>query len=65
VIIFPSGDYEYNVSPGDVPTVGDTIRRKGVLWSVAGITRGTITTLHVERVETPAAKPVHVAGHEE
>jgi hypothetical protein len=59
VIIFPGGDYEYAVRRGAAPTIGDQIRRRGVLWSVANITRGTITTVHVERVDTPAASAFH------
>jgi hypothetical protein len=59
VIVFPNGDFEYGVRQGAAPTIGDKIRRRGVLWSVASITRGSIATLHVERVDAPAASPVH------
>jgi hypothetical protein len=59
VIVFPNGDYEYGVRQGAQPTIGDMIRRRGVLWSVTSITRGSVATMHVERVDAPAARTVH------
>jgi hypothetical protein len=59
VIVFPNGDYEYDMRQASTPTIGDKIRRRGVLWSVASITRGSVATLHVERVDAPAARSVH------
>jgi hypothetical protein len=59
VIVFPNGDYEYSVRQGAAPTIGDMIRRRGVLWSVTSITRGSVATMHVERVGGPAADSVH------
>ena len=56
VIRFPNGDYEYELSRRVAPAIGETVRRKGVLWKVARITQGAITqdgidTVHVERVK--------------
>jgi hypothetical protein len=59
VIIFPNGDYEYSVRQGAAPAVGEEIRIRGVLWSVASITRGSVATLYVERVDPPAATSIH------
>jgi hypothetical protein len=59
VIVFPNGDFEYDVRQAAAPTIGDKIRRRGVLWSVTSITRGSVATLHVERVHASAASPVH------
>jgi hypothetical protein len=59
VIIFPNGDYEYNVRQGAAPTIGDEIRIRGVLWAVTTITRGSVATLHVERVDPPVATSIH------
>jgi hypothetical protein len=59
VIVFPNGDYEYDVRQGAAPTIGDEIHRRGVLWSVTSITQGSVATLHVERVDAPAASFVH------
>jgi hypothetical protein len=58
VIRFPNGDYEYDVGRRAAPTIGDTVRRRGVLWSVTKITQDTVVTLHVERADAPAAQPV-------
>jgi hypothetical protein len=56
VIRFPNGDYEYDVAWRPTPRIGQTLRRRGALWSVARITQGAITqdgidTVHVERVK--------------
>ncbi len=56
VIRFPNGDYEYDVARRPTPRIGETLRRRGALWSVARITQGVITqdgidTVHVERVK--------------
>jgi hypothetical protein len=57
VILFPNGDYEYDLRQSAAPTIGDKIRRRGVVWSVTSITRGSVATVHVERVDAPAASP--------
>jgi hypothetical protein len=56
VIRFPNGEYEYDLTRRPVPAVGETMRRRGGLWSVARITQGAITqggidTVHVERAK--------------
>jgi len=56
VIRFPNGDYEYDVARRPTPRIGERLRRRGALWSVARITQGAITqdgidTVHVERVK--------------
>jgi hypothetical protein len=56
VVRFPNGDYEYDLTRRPTPAVGETMRRRGGLWSVARITQGAITqggidTVHVERVK--------------
>lgn len=50
VIRFPNGDFEYDLSRRAVPSIGETLRRKGVLWQVTRITFETVETLHVVRV---------------
>jgi len=59
VIIFPNGDYEYSVRQGAAPTVGEEIRLRGVLWAVTSITRGSVATLHVERLDQAGATSIH------
>ncbi len=56
VIRFPNGDFEYDVRRGAAPTVGETIRRRGMLWSVTRIAQGERPTVHVAHVEGPASK---------
>jgi hypothetical protein len=53
VIRFPSGDFEYDltVTGRDLPVVGDTMRRKGVLWLVTRITHELVEVVHVVRVD--------------
>ena len=50
VIRFPNGDFEYEVSRRAVPSIGETLRRKGVLWFVTRITQEIVEIVHVERV---------------
>jgi hypothetical protein len=56
VIRFPSGDFEYDMTRRAVPLVGDQLRRRGLLWSVARITQDGIHTVHVERVVGPESR---------
>lgn len=58
VIRFPSGDFEYDltVTGRALPTIGDTMRRQGVLWSVVRITPDRVDTVHVERVDAPKSE---------
>ena len=50
---FPDGDFEYDltVTGRPLPAVGDTMRRRGVLWLVTRITRERVEVVHVERVD--------------
>lgn len=58
VISFPDGDFEYDltVTGRALPAIGETMRRKGVLWLVTRITQGLVEVVHVERVETGKAE---------
>jgi len=58
VIRFPSGDFEYDltVTGRALPAVGNTLRRKGVLWLVTRITHERVEVVHVERVEAREAE---------
>jgi hypothetical protein len=53
VIRFPSGDFEYDltVTGRAIPAVGDTMRRKGVLWLVTRISQELVDVVHVERID--------------
>jgi hypothetical protein len=51
VIRFPNGDFEYDFTRGRLPSIGDKMRRHGLLWLVTRITRGRVATVHVERVD--------------
>ena len=57
VIRFPNGDFEYDLSRRALPLVGDTMRKRGLLWSVTKITpKGRapdVATVHVQRVDEP------------
>jgi hypothetical protein len=50
VIRFPDGDFEYDVTRRGIPAVGDTLRRRGSLWSVLRTHRGEVPTVFVEEV---------------
>jgi len=56
VIRFPNGDYEYDFTRRAIPTIGETMRKQGLLWSVTRIThdrleRDGVETVHVKRVD--------------
>ena len=52
VIHFPNGDYEYDMRSADAPVIGDTVRRRGLLWKVTKrSSRDVVVTLEVEPVE--------------
>ena len=53
VIQFPNGDLAYDLTRQTVFSVGDTLRRKGVLWVVTRITHEVV---HVERVDEQKSK---------
>jgi hypothetical protein len=49
VIRFPDGDFEYDMTRRLIPAIGETIRRKGVLWLVTRVTTDEpIATVYVE-----------------
>ena len=53
VIRFPNGDFEYDLTATGraLPAVGETLRRKGLVWSVVSVTPDDLGhTVHVERV---------------
>jgi hypothetical protein len=51
VIRFPNGDFEYDFTRLAVPAVGETVRKKGLLWRVTRITQDRPVTVHVARVD--------------
>ena len=60
VIRFPNGDFEYDLGRGAAPTIGETLRRQGALWSVTRITQEAVPTAYVERTGVPApVEPPH------
>jgi hypothetical protein len=56
VIRFPNGDFEYDFTRSPVPSVGEKLRRKGVLWLVTQITHENVAVVHVERVDGRKSK---------
>jgi hypothetical protein len=56
VIRFPNGDFEYDMRRAVAPSVGETIRKKGLLWSVTRVTQDEPITVHVTRVAAPKSK---------
>ena len=61
VIRFPDGDYEYDVTRRPVPSVGDTLLKTGLLWSVEQVTQGERVTVHLAPVNAPESKERPVA----
>jgi hypothetical protein len=51
VIRFPNGDFEYDFTRLAVPSVGKTLRKRGLLWRVTRITHDRPVTVHVVRVD--------------
>ena len=51
MIRFPDGDFEYDVTRSVPPSVGETLRRRGVTWCVTERTQEDVLTIHVERAE--------------
>ena len=61
MIRFPNGDFEYDFTRRAIPTIGETMRRQGLLWSVTRITQDRleldgVDTVHVERVHERESK---------
>ena len=51
MIRFPDGDYEYTATERPGPHVGETIRRKGVLWLVTRVVKDGASMIYVEPAE--------------
>jgi hypothetical protein len=62
VIRFPDGDFEYDLTRRERPAVGDTLRRRGSLWSVTRVTDGDVLTVHVDPAEVRAGGEGEEAG---
>jgi hypothetical protein len=56
VIRFPDGDFEYDMRRAVAPRVGETIRKKGLLWKVMRVTRDEPVIVHVARTDAPKSK---------
>ena len=54
VIRFPDGDFEYDFTRAGAPSVGETLRRKGSLWSVVRINDDDLLTVHVAAADDEA-----------
>jgi len=57
VIRFPNGDFEYDFWNDCAPEVGESVRRRGVVWDVKRIARSTVSTIYVERASTQRSAP--------
>lgn len=57
VIKFPDGDFEYDFTRGAVLSVGQTLRRRGSLWSVTGIDGEGVATVYVEPADHTSEPP--------
>ena len=53
VIRFPNGDFEYDFTRRALPSIGETMRRNGLLWAVTRVTLDKVVTVHVEPVDAP------------
>jgi hypothetical protein len=51
VIRFPDGDFEYDFTGRDAPSVEERIWRRGALWTVSRIQMEDVLTLHVRSAE--------------
>ena len=56
IIRFPNGDFEYDLSRSAAPTIGATIRRQGVLWSVVRVNGDDVREIHVEQTPEQGAR---------
>jgi hypothetical protein len=57
VIQFPDGDFEYDFTRGAALLVGQTLRRRGSLWSVTGVDGERVATVHVESANHAPQSP--------
>jgi hypothetical protein len=56
VIRFPNGDFEYDFTRRAIPSIGETMRKRGLLWSVTQVTRDRVATVHVKSVGARESK---------
>jgi len=58
VIRFPNGDFEYDLTAlgRSLPVVGETMRRKGVLWLVIRRVQEPGEVVYVERADPRKAE---------
>jgi hypothetical protein len=59
VIRFPNGDFEYDVTGRAIPSVGETLRRRGMLWRVIRRARNSVLEVHVEPAEEGGRQRPH------
>jgi hypothetical protein len=57
VIQFPDGDFEYDFTRGAAPSVGQTLRRRGSLWSVTRVDGERVVTIYVQPTEHASQLP--------
>jgi hypothetical protein len=55
VIRYPGGDFEYAATQDQVPSVGEKMSRKGVVWLVTRVTDDEAPAVYVERAEETAS----------
>ena len=48
LIPYPNGDFEYDFTRVDLPSTGETVRRKGQLWDVTRVTQDEVVTVYVQ-----------------
>jgi hypothetical protein len=57
VIQFPDGYFEYDFTRGAAPAIGQTLRRRGLLWSVIGVDGERVVTIYVEPSDRTSQAP--------
>ena len=57
VIQFPDGDFEYDLTRGAAPSIGQTLRRRGSLWSVTAVDGEGVVTIYVEPTDRTSQAP--------
>jgi hypothetical protein len=59
VIRFPNGDFEYDVTRSAIPSVGETLWRRGLPWRVIRRARNSVLEVHVEPAEEGGRQGPH------
>jgi hypothetical protein len=57
LIRYPDGDFEYDFTRQVLPSIGDTVQRKGERWRVTRLVGDGVLTAYVERVEQAQHRP--------